>query len=63
MSNLLPGHKNARRRRCPHRVCIVLANGLEYKEAEMSKTVNCRVSAGDKLTFELKNTYPQLNVV
>jgi hypothetical protein len=23
--------------------------------------VNCHVSAGDKLTFELKNTYAQLN--
>jgi hypothetical protein len=23
--------------------------------------VNCRVSAGDKLTFQLKNTYAQLN--
>jgi hypothetical protein len=23
--------------------------------------VHCRVSAGEKLTFELKNTYAQLN--
>jgi hypothetical protein len=44
-----------------HRARIVLPNGFEYKEAEMGNTVNCRVSAGDKLTFELENTYAQLN--
>jgi hypothetical protein len=44
-----------------HRARIVLPNGFEYKEAEMGNTVNCRVSAGDKLTFELKNNYAQLN--
>ena len=38
-----------------------MPNGFEYKEAEMGNTVNCHVSAGDKLTFELKNTYAQLN--
>ena len=40
---------------------ITLPNGFEYKEAEMGNTVQCRVNAGDKLTFELKNTYAQLN--
>ena len=44
-----------------HRARIVLPNGFEYKEAEMGNTVSCRVSGGDKLTFELKNTYAQLN--
>ena len=44
-----------------HRARIALPNGFEYKEAEMGNTVNCHVSAGDKLTFELKNTYAQLN--
>jgi len=44
-----------------HRARIALPNGFEYKEAEMGNTVNCNVSAGDKLTFELKNTYAQLN--
>jgi hypothetical protein len=44
-----------------HRARIALPNGFEYKEAEMGNTVHCRVSAGDKLTFELKNTYAQLN--
>jgi hypothetical protein len=44
-----------------HRARIVLPNGFEYKEAEMGNTVSCRVSAGNKLTFELKNTYAQLN--
>jgi hypothetical protein len=44
-----------------HRARIALPNGFEYKEAEMGNTVFCRVSAGDKLTFELKNTYAQLN--
>jgi hypothetical protein len=42
-------------------VRIVLPDGFEYKEAEMGNTVNCHVSAGDELTFELKNTYAQLN--
>ena len=44
-----------------HRVRITSPNGFEYKEAEMGNTVNCRVTAGDKLTFELKNTYAQFN--
>ncbi len=44
-----------------HRARIALPNGFEYKEAEMGNTVSCRVSAGDKLTFQLKNTYAQLN--
>jgi len=44
-----------------HRARIALPNGFEYKEAEMGNTVHCRVDPGDKLTFELKNTYAQLN--
>ena len=44
-----------------HRARIVLPNGFEFKEAEMGNTVHCRVTAGEKLTFELKNTYAQLN--
>ena len=44
-----------------HRARIVLPDGFEYKEAEMGNTVQCRVNAGEKLTFELKNTYAQLN--
>jgi hypothetical protein len=44
-----------------HRARIALPHGFEYKEAEMGNTVNCRVDAGDKLTFELRNTYAQLN--
>jgi hypothetical protein len=44
-----------------HRARILLPNGFHYKEAEMGNTVHCRVDAGDKLTFELKNTYAQLN--
>ena len=44
-----------------HKARIVLPNGFEFKEAEMGNTVHCRVSAGEKLTFELENTYAQLN--
>jgi hypothetical protein len=44
-----------------HRARIVLPNGFEYKEAEMGNTVSCRVSGGEKVTFELTNTYAQLN--
>ena len=44
-----------------HKARIVLPNGFEFKEAEMGNTVHCRVSAGEKLTFELKNSYAQLN--
>ena len=44
-----------------HKARIALPNGFEFKEAEMGNTVTCRVSAGDKLTFELKNSYAQLN--
>jgi len=43
------------------RARITLPDGFEYKEAEMGNTVRNRVSAGDKLTFELKNSYAQLN--
>jgi hypothetical protein len=44
-----------------HRARIVLPDGFEYKEAEMGNTVYCRVSASQRLAFELKNTYGQLN--
>jgi hypothetical protein len=44
-----------------HRARIFLPDGFEYKEAEMGNTVNCRVVAGDRLTFALKNAYAQLN--
>jgi hypothetical protein len=44
-----------------HRARIVLPNGFEYKEVEMGNTVHCRVNVDDKLSFELKNTYAQLN--
>jgi hypothetical protein len=44
-----------------HRARIVLPDGFEYKEAEMGNTVHCRVGANSKLTFELTNTYAQLN--
>src|SRR5258707_2858772 len=44
-----------------HRARISLPDGFEYKEAEMGNTVHCRVDAGGKFTFELKNTYAQLN--
>src|ERR1700732_140015 len=44
-----------------HRARIVLPNGFEFKEAEMGNTVHCRVDADERLAFELKNTYGQLN--
>jgi hypothetical protein len=44
-----------------HRARIVFPDGFEYKEAEMGNPVYCRVTGGDKLAFELKNTYGQLN--
>ena len=44
-----------------HRARISLPDGFEYKEAEMGNTVHCRVEAGGKFTFELKNSYAQLN--
>jgi len=44
-----------------HRARIVLPDGFEFKEAEMGNTVYCHVGAGDKLAFELKNTYAQFN--
>ena len=44
-----------------HRARIVLPNGFEYKEAEMGNTVHCRVNGVERLAFELKNTYAQLN--
>jgi hypothetical protein len=46
-----------------HRARIVLPDGFEYKEAEMGNTVYCRVGAGERLAFELKNTYAQLNAL
>jgi hypothetical protein len=44
-----------------HRARIVLPDGFEFKEAEMGNTVYCRVDADERLAFELKNTYGQLN--
>jgi hypothetical protein len=44
-----------------HRARIVLPDGFEFKEAEMGNTVHCRVGGGDKLSYEFKNTYAQLN--
>jgi hypothetical protein len=44
-----------------HRARISLPDGFEYKETEMGNTVHCRVDAGGKFIFELKNTYAQLN--
>ena len=44
-----------------HRVRIVLPDGFEFKESEQANTVYCRVSAGDKLTFEFKNSSAGLN--
>ena len=44
-----------------HRARIVLPDGFEFKEAEMGNTVYCRVDADERLAFELKNTYDQLN--
>jgi hypothetical protein len=44
-----------------HRARIVLPDGFELKEAEMGNTVYCRVDADERLAFELKNTYGQLN--
>jgi hypothetical protein len=44
-----------------HRARIVLPNGFEYKEAEMANAVSFSVSSGDKLTFQHKNSYAQLN--
>jgi hypothetical protein len=44
-----------------HRARIVLPDGFEFKEAEMGNTVHCRVGAGDRLSYEFKNTYAQLN--
>jgi hypothetical protein len=44
-----------------HRVRIVLPDGFEFKEAEQANTVYCRVSAGDKLTFEYKQSSGGLN--
>jgi hypothetical protein len=44
-----------------HRARIVLPDGFEYKEAEMGNTVYCRLGAGERFAFELKNTDAQLN--
>lgn len=44
-----------------HRVRIDLPNGFEYKQAEMGNTVHLRVRIGDRLAFEHRNTYAQLN--
>jgi hypothetical protein len=44
----------------PHRARIDLPNGFEYKLAEVGNTVACTVSAAG-VSFELSNTYAQLN--
>jgi hypothetical protein len=44
-----------------HRVRIVLPDGFEFKEAEMGNTVYCRVDAGERLTFELNNSFAALS--
>jgi hypothetical protein len=41
-----------------HRARIVLPDGFEYKEANMSNIVYCSVTGGDQLAFELRNTMP-----
>ena len=45
-----------------HRARIELPNGFEFKEAEMGNTSHCKVTADERLTFELNNSYAQLNV-
>ena len=35
---------------------LKVPDGFEFKEAEMGNTVYCRVGAGERLAFELKNT-------
>ena len=37
------------------------ACGARLSTNKLPRRVSCSVSAGDKLTFELKNTYAQLN--
>ncbi len=43
-----------------HRARIDLPDGFEYKLAEMGNTVSCSVNSAG-VTFELANTYAQLN--
>jgi hypothetical protein len=44
-----------------HRARIVLPDGFEFKEAEMGNTVSCRVNAGERITFELNNSFAALS--
>jgi hypothetical protein len=44
-----------------HRVRIDLPDGFEYKQAEIANTVHGRVSGEEPLSFELSETYAQLN--
>ncbi len=44
-----------------HRARIDLPGGFEYKVAEVANATHLRVRSGEKLTFEHKNTYAQLN--
>ena len=44
-----------------HRARIVLPGGFEFTEAEVANTVSLRASAGGPFSFELANTYAQLN--
>jgi hypothetical protein len=44
-----------------HRVRIVLPEGFEYEEAEVGNTVTATASGPGPLTFELENSYAQLN--
>jgi hypothetical protein len=46
-----------------HRVRIDLPNGFEYKQAEIANTVAAGVSGNDPLSFELENSYGQLNPI
>lgn len=43
----------------PHRVRIDLPNGFEFKQAEVANSTFWRLSAGEKLTFEHRNSYAQ----
>ena len=44
-----------------HRIRIVIPDGFEYEEAEVGNTVSAQATAEAPLSFELENTYAQLN--
>ena len=44
-----------------HRAKIVLANGIEYQEAEMGNAVVFQVTVGSDLRMDYANSYAQLN--